>query len=95
MWRSVDLAGAVRAEQAGDPGPQRERDVVDGHDVAVPARDVIHLEGGIGVRRGRAHGPRQAGRRQAGRGRGAGVGSASGGGVVGSVMPRSAGSDGP
>lgn len=34
------LAGAVRAEQAGDAGPDRHRDVVDRHDVAVPAGDL-------------------------------------------------------
>ena len=38
------LAGAVRAEQAGHARPEPERDVVDRHDVAVPARDVVELE---------------------------------------------------
>ena len=33
------LAGAVGAEQAGDAGADRHRHVVDGDDVAVPARD--------------------------------------------------------
>ena len=46
------LAGAVRAEQAGHARPEPERDVVDRHDVAVPARDVVELErGGSGAGR--------------------------------------------
>ena len=40
------LAGTVGAEQAGDAGTEPERDVVDSHDVAVPARDVVELERG-------------------------------------------------
>ena len=49
------LAGAVRPEQAGDPRAQPERDVVDRDDVAVPARDVLELDGGRRVERpGRA-----------------------------------------
>ena len=35
------LAGAVGPEQAGDARAEGERDVVDGDDVAVPARDVV------------------------------------------------------
>src|SRR5262249_43437356 len=38
------LARAVRAEQAGDPGPDGHRDVVDRHHVAVPAGDVAQLD---------------------------------------------------
>ena len=38
------LAGAVGAEQARDARPEREADVVDGDDVAVPARDVVELD---------------------------------------------------
>ena len=42
------LAGPVRPEQAGHPRSQGERDVVDRDDVAVPARDVLDLQGGNG-----------------------------------------------
>ena len=78
------LAGAVRAEQAGHAGTERERDVVDRDDVAVPARDVVDLE-----RRAR-----RARRRPAGGAARRRRGAAGVGGVVGSVMPRSAGSAG-
>ena len=47
------LAGAVRPEQAGHARAERERDVVDRDDVAVPARDVVDLDGRDG--RGRRH----------------------------------------
>src|ERR1019366_948546 len=40
------LPRAVRAEQPGDPGPDGHRDVVDSHDVAVPAGDVAELDRG-------------------------------------------------
>ncbi len=60
------LAGAVRPEQAGHAGPQPERDVVDRDDVAVPARDVVELEGG-GRRRGRGDRRVAAGGRRLGR----------------------------
>ena len=39
------LAGAVGAEQAGDAGAERQRDVVDGDDVAEPAGDVVDARG--------------------------------------------------
>jgi hypothetical protein len=35
------LAGSVRAEEAGDSGAQRERDLVDGDDRPIEARDVV------------------------------------------------------
>src|SRR5215471_9146979 len=38
------LPGAVRAEQAGHPGADGHRDVVDRHHVAVPAGDVAQLD---------------------------------------------------
>jgi hypothetical protein len=38
------LAGAVVAEQARHAGAERERDVRDGHPVAVPLRDAVELE---------------------------------------------------
>src|SRR5215471_12704609 len=38
------LPGPVRPEQAGDPGPDRHRDVVDRHHVAVPAGDMVQLD---------------------------------------------------
>ena len=38
------LARSIGAEQSGDAGPDGERDVVDGDDVAVPARDAAHLD---------------------------------------------------
>jgi hypothetical protein len=40
------LAGAVRAEQAGHPGAEGHGDVVDGHDVAVPAGHPAQVEVG-------------------------------------------------
>ncbi len=40
------LPGAVRAEQAGDAGADRHRDVVDRHHVAEPARDMVDVERG-------------------------------------------------
>jgi hypothetical protein len=63
------LAGAVRAEQAGNPGAEREAHVVDGDDVAVPASDPPQLDGGRSRRglRGRHGGRRRSrGRRHAG-----------------------------
>jgi hypothetical protein len=39
------LAGPVGTEQPGDPWAHLERDVVDGHHVAVPARGMDELEG--------------------------------------------------
>ena len=53
------------------PAPERERDVVDGHHVAVPARDVVELDGGdarraIGRGRRRPAGRRRRGRRRTG-----------------------------
>ena len=76
------LAGAVRAEQAGHARAEPERDVVDGHDVPVPARDVVELE-----RRGRAR--RGRGRRRRGGRGGAPSAARRRVGSVASVMPRS------
>ena len=52
---SVDLPAPLGPSRPVTPGPEGERDVVDGHDVAVPARDVVELERrmGRGGRRGR------------------------------------------
>ena len=52
------LAGAVGAEQPGDPGPDRHGDVVDRHHVAVPAGDVGELDDVLAGHggRGRGHG---------------------------------------
>ena len=66
------LAGAVGPEQAGHAGAEGERDVVDGDDVAVPARDVVERDGRDG--RGRVGGRRRRRWRRRG---GGGVGSSS------------------
>ena len=57
------MPGAVRAEQAGDAGAERERDVVDRDDGAVPARDVVEHD------RRRRRAGRRVGRGQRSEGR--------------------------
>ena len=58
MCSSVVLPAPFGPSSPVTPGPTRERDVVDGHDVAVPARDVFEHDRG----RGRAGGLRRAAR---------------------------------
>ena len=45
-WSSVVLPAPFGPSRPVTPGAERERDVVDRDDVAVPARDVVELDGG-------------------------------------------------
>src|SRR3954447_19869530 len=76
------LAAPVRAEQAGDAGSDRERDVVHGDDVAEPARGAVDDDrlGRVGGRRGGGRGWGGGGGAGGGGGGGGGVGGGGGGG---------------
>ena len=79
-WRSVDLPAPFGPSRPVTPGAERERDVVDGDDVAVPARDVVDLEAAAGGGAAASASDRDGRRLRVG--------------AVGSVTPRSAGSGG-